>query len=152
MPQFSEPERVRVDSLKIDPATAPKSDETLIRLIREAVHGKVPVYLAIVPLARCGPFDVDYGPDVHPGVAALTEARAEQVAEQPIAMLVYPKGRWFVVSDDYPTLWAYRRNLPDYVPCVVLGKPEGEGVEIVQGPLTAEEAKAAIFGGSVEEK
>jgi hypothetical protein len=49
-------------------------------------------------------------------------------------------------------LWAYRRNLPDYVPCVVLGKPEGEGVEIVQGPLTAEEAKAAIFGGSVEEK
>ena len=149
MSRFSEPKQVRVDSLKIDPATAPKSDETLIRLIQAAVKGTVPVYFAIIPLSLCGPFDTEYRPDVHPGVAALTEARAKQVTEQPIAMLVYPKGRWFVVSDDYPTLWAYQRALPDYVPCVVLGKPEGEGVEIVQGPLTPEEAKAAIFGGSV---
>ena len=67
-------------------------------------------------------------------------------------MLVYPKGQWFIVSDDYPTLSAYQRNLPDFVPCVVLGRPEGEGVEIVKGPLTPEEAKAAIFGGTVAQE
>ena len=150
MTRFSKPKRVRVDSLKVDPETAPKSDETLLRLIGEAVEGRVPVYLAIVPLSRCGPFDADYGPHVHPAVAALTEARAKQVTEQPIPILVYPQGQWFVVSDDYPTLWAYQRNLPDSVPCIVLGKPEGEGVEIVKGPLEPDEAKAAIFGGMVE--
>lgn len=150
MTRFSKPKRVRVDSLKSDPSTAPKSDETLLRLIQDAVKGKVPVYLAIVPLSRCGPFDADYGPHVRPAIAALTNARTQQVTEQPIPMLVYPKGQWFMVSDDYPTLFAYMRNLPEQVPCVVLGKPEGEGVEIVKGPLTPEEAKTAIFGGMVE--
>ena len=148
MLQFSEPKRVRIDSLKVDPTTAPKSDETLLRLIQEAVKGKVPVYLAIIPLPLCGPFDTDYGLHVHPALAALTEARAEQVTDKPIPMLVYPHGRWFVVSDDYPTLWAYQRELAEHVPCVVLGKPEGEGVEIVDGPLSVEAAKGAIFGST----
>jgi hypothetical protein len=71
---------------------------------------------------------------------------AEQVAEKAPAMLVYPRGQSFVVSDDYPTLFAYLRNEWTYVAAVVLGEPEGEGVEIVRGPLSAEEAKAAIFG------
>lgn len=62
-------------------------------------------------------------------------------------MLVYPRGQSFVVSDDYPTLFAYLRSEWTYVAAVVLGKPDGEGVEIVRGPLSAEEAKAAIFGG-----
>jgi len=159
MPRSSEPERVRVDSLRIDPATAPKTDETLIRLIQEACEGKVPVYLAVIPLTRCVPFDLNYSPEVHPTIAALTEARAQQIADMTArdggapapSLLVYPRGQWFVVSDDYPTLFAYRRSEWTYVAAVVLGEPEGEGVEIVRGPLSAEEAKAAIFGGTVKE-
>ena len=151
MPRFSEPQWVRVDSLKSDPATAPKSDETLLRLIREAVEGKVHVYLAILPLARCVPFDLDYSPDVHPAIAALTEATAKQLAEKPPSMLVYPRGQSFVVSDDYPTLFAYMRSEWTHVAAVVLGEPGGAGVQIVRGPLSTEEAKAAIFGGVVGE-
>ena len=149
--RFSKPQRVRVDSLKSDPATAPKSDETLLRLIHEAVEGKVPVYVAIVPLVRCRQFDLDYGPERHPDIAALTQATAKQLDEKPPSILVYPRGQWFVVSDDYPTLFAYQRSEWTYVAAIVLGRPEGEGVEIVRGPLSAEEAKAAIFGGMVQE-
>jgi len=158
MPRFSEPQRVRVDSLKSDPATAPKSDETLLQLIHEAVEGKVPVYVAIVPLVGCRQFDLDYGPETHPAIAAAIEATVQQLSEldsgqlrPPPAMLVYPRGQWFVVSDDYPTLFAYLRSEWTYVAAVVLGRPEGEGVETVRGPLSAEEAKAAIFGGMVQE-
>ena len=63
MPRFSETRRVRVDSLRSDPATAPRSDGILLRLIHEAVEGKVPVYVAIVPLVRCRQSDLDYGPE-----------------------------------------------------------------------------------------
>jgi len=144
-----QPEWVRVDSLRSDPATAPKNDETLLELIQDACKGDVPVYLAILPLPRCVPFDTDYSPDIHPSIAALTEARAKQLDEKPPSMLVYPRGLSFVVSDDYPSLFAYMRSDWSYVAAVVLGKPEGEGVEIVRGPLSTEEAKTAIFGGSV---
>ncbi len=137
--------------LKSAPSIAPKSDETLLRLIHEAVEGKVQVYLAILPLTRCVPFDTDYSPEVHPAIAALTEARAKQLAEKPPSLLVYPRGDSFVVSDDYPTLFAYLRTEWTYVAAVVLGKPEGGGVEIVRGPLSPEEAKEAIFGEMVQE-
>ena len=159
MPRFSKPQRVRVDSLKSDPATAPKSDETLLRLIREAVEGKVPIYLAVIPLARCVPFDPDYSADVHPTITALTEAMAEQLRDldsgqpsPPPPMLVYPRGGSFVVADDYPTLFAYLQSEWTYAAAAVLGKPEGEGVEIVRGPLSVEEAKAAVFGGMVKQE
>jgi hypothetical protein len=159
MPRFGKPQRVRVDSLRSDPATAPKSDETLLRLIREAVEGKVPVYLAVIPLARCRQFDLDYGPQKHPAIAAIVAAKMQQIADMSASngrapapsMLVYPSGKWFMVSDDYPSLFAYLQAEWEYVAAVVLGTPEGEGVEIVRGPLSARAAKAAIFGGMVEE-
>jgi hypothetical protein len=81
MPRFSKSQRVRVDSLRSDPATAPNSDETLLRLIREAVEGRVLVHLAIIPLARCRQFDLDYGPEKHPAIAAIVEARVKQLAD-----------------------------------------------------------------------
>jgi hypothetical protein len=149
MPRFSEPRRVPIDSLKIDPAIAPKPDETLIRLVGLAVKGHMPVYLAQIPLAPCVPFDLDYGPEVHPAIAKLTQDRIEKLQQQPISMIVYPRGHWFIVSDDYPTLFAYRERLPSHAPCIVIGKPEGEHVEVLEGPLTPEEAKEAIFGGMV---
>jgi len=67
MPRSNEPRRVPIDSLKIDPAIAPKKDETLIRLVGLAVKGHMPVYLAQIPLALCVPFDLDYGPEVWAG-------------------------------------------------------------------------------------
>ncbi len=49
-------------------------------------------------------------------------------------LFVYQRGKWFVVSDDYIVLFAALNGLPDYVPCWVLGKPEGDLVRDVQGP------------------
>jgi hypothetical protein len=41
------------------------------------------------------------------------------------------------VSDDYIVLFAALNGLPDYVPCWVLGKPEGDFAPDIQGPVAS---------------
>lgn len=68
---------VPTDKLRTIPNLVPKRDDTFVRLVVEAVGGKVPVYLAAVPLASCVPFDLDYRPDLHPVGAAAIQAVLE---------------------------------------------------------------------------
>jgi hypothetical protein len=82
-----------------------------------------------------------------PGIATLTQERIEKLKREPIPRAVYLRGHWFIVSDDYPTLFAYLKSEWTYVSAIVLGTPEGEGVEIIRGPLRARAAEEAVFGG-----
>ena len=54
------------EKLRNIPDLVPKRDETFVRLLTEAGRGKVPLYLAGVPLELCVPFDADLLPDLHP--------------------------------------------------------------------------------------
>jgi hypothetical protein len=122
------------------PGLTPKHDERFSALLSSAVSGDVHIYFAAVPLALCVPFDLDYRPDLHPvGAAAIDQTTEAWSKGQFQNLFVYQRGNWFIVSDDYIPLFAALKGLPDYVPCWVLGKPEGNLVRDVQGPIDPKE-------------
>lgn len=139
---------IAVSDIHCLPDLTPKRDEQFSALIHGALSGDVPMYFAVVPLALCVPFDLDYRPDLHPigakFISQMTEAWSNGRFQN---MFVYQRGSWFVVSDDYIVLFAALLGLPDYVPCWVLGKPEGELVRDVQGPIASNEV-AKLLGMS----
>ena len=140
MPQMKPPIQspIAVSDIHFLPDLTPKHDEQFSALLQRAVSGDVPVYFAAVPLALCVPFDLDYRPDLHPiGAKAISQWTEEWSNGQFKNLVVYQRGKWFVVSDDYIVLFAALPGLPDYVPCWVLGKPEGDLVRDVQGPVAS---------------
>lgn len=137
--------RVPVEKLGVIPGLVPKRDDTFVRLLTEAVGGRVPVYLASVPLILCVPFDVDYRPDLHPvGAAAIRAIMKEAKLGRAAAMIAYPRGMWFVIADDYIRLLAALRNRADYVMCWILGKPDNDRIRDVQGPVELEDVPRAL--------
>jgi hypothetical protein len=109
----------------------------------EAVDGRVPLYLAGVPLVLCVPFDLDYRPDLHPVGAAAIRTVMED-ASLGAAMVAYPRGKWFVIADDYIRLFAALRGHEDYVMCWILGESDNELLRDVQGPSTLEDVPKAL--------
>lgn len=137
---------IAVSDIHSLPELTPKHDERFAALLQGAVSGDVPVYFAAVPLALCVPFDLDYRPDLHPiGGKAIGQMTEEWSNGQVHKLFVYQRGKWFVVSDDYIVLFAALKGLPDYVPCWVLGKPEGDLVRDVQGPIASNDV-ARLLG------
>ena len=131
---------ISVSDLHFLPDLTPKHDEQLVLLLQGALSGDVPVYFAAVPLALCVPFDLDCRPDLRPvGAMAITQVTEAWSKGQFENLFVYQRGKWFVVSDDYIPLFAALKGLPDYVPCWVLGKPEGDLVRDVQGPIASKD-------------
>lgn len=96
-------------------------------------------------MALCIPFDPDYRPDLHP-VSEQTIRQAMQRWQDGNlpAIIVYPRGIWFVVSDDYIPLFAALRGQPDYVPCWILGKPDNDLLKDTQGPFDPKELTKAL--------
>ena len=128
--------RTPVSELRLIPDLVPKHDERLSELMQQALAGKVAIYFAAVPVCLCVPFDLDYRPDQHPiGVAAVRETAERWRNGHFQNLLVYQRGVWFVIADDYIPLFAAISGMPDYVPCWILGKPESDHVKDVQGPL-----------------
>lgn len=137
---------IAVSDIHSLPDLTPKADDRFSALLQGAVSGDVPVYFAAVPLALCVPFDLDYRPDLHPvGAMAVSEMTEAGSNGQVQKLFVYQRGKWFVVSDDYIVLFAALNGLPDYVPCWVLGKPEGDLVRDVQGPIASNDV-ARLLG------
>jgi hypothetical protein len=140
-------ERVSPKDLVFLDDLRPKEDPKWNDLAMKAYGGGLPVYFAAVPLALCIPFDVDYRPDLHPlgkeAIAAVFE-EARKGNYQVLCMVVYQRGAWFVVSDDYIKLFAALKGRPDYVRCVVMGKPESELLKDVEGPMSQEDALRAL--------
>jgi len=146
--QPNEVKRVRVEGLQVDPALTPL-DPTLQGLMQEAFEGRVPLYRAEVPLALCVPGDPDCRPDLHPAGIAAIRLTIENWRNKRFAyLLVYPRGVWFVVSDDYPQLFAYLSVQADYVPCWVLGKPDNPLVKNVQGPIRHDDVRRILTGAA----
>jgi hypothetical protein len=135
--------RVPIDKLVTIPDLVPKRDDTFVRLLVEAVGGKVPVYLAAVPLVSCVPFDLDYRPDLHPVGAAAIRSVLEEV-KPGAAMIAYPRGKWFVIADDYIRLFAALRDRPDYIMCWILGKPDNELIRNIEGPVALKDVPKAL--------
>ena len=134
-----------VEKLGAIPGLVPKYDENFVRLLTEAVGGRVPVYLAGVPLMLCVPFDLEYRPDLHPvGAAAIRGIMKEAKLGRVAPMIAYPRGKWFVIADDYIRLFAALRSRSDYVMCWILGKPDNDGIRDVKGPVEVEDVPRAL--------
>ena len=103
------------------------------------------MYYGEVPIGQLVPFDLDYHPDKHPIKSKLIDTFVEEWKQGHFRkMLVYPRGAWFVVSDDYITLFAVLRGRPDYVPCWILGEPEHDQLENVQGPIAQADVRKIL--------
>src|SRR5260370_30326963 len=115
--------KIKVSDLKIDSSLQPKSDPEWLRLADGALKAQVPVYFAAVPLILCVPFDLDYRPDVHPVGQQAIRAFVEMADRQEFQnLIVYPRGKWFMISDHYIELFAALEAKPDFLPCFIMGK------------------------------
>ncbi len=56
----------------------------------------------------------------------------------------YPSDDKFIAPDDYFTFAACEHERLDFVPCYVLGTPDGDAVAHLQGPLTIEQIKKSL--------
>ena len=141
--------RVPISQLKIDPELKPTTDAKFIELLKDAVNGTVPVNFARVPLAICVPFDLDYRPDLHPITSSAIRQIGEQVRQgHAPTVFVYPRGKWFVVADDYIPLFAALEVRQEYVPCWILGTIQNTLVRDIQGPLNPEDFRTRVLGWS----
>lgn len=132
------------------PGLTPKADPEFDHKLDQALEGTLPVYFGAVPLACCIPSDPDYRPDLHPlGEAALLQYGQMAGKGKHQYLWVYQRGVWFVVADNYIPLFAALRGLPDYVPSMILGKPVGDLVKDLQGPITHDEVRQ-MLGFSAE--
>jgi len=131
---------MKVSDLKIDPSLQPKPDPEWIRLAQAALQGELPVYFAAVPLILCVPFDLDYRPDLHPvGKQAIHQFVEAAKMRGSNSLIVYPRGKWFVISDHYIDLFAALEARPDFLPCLILGKPDNDMVRDLQGPVAVQD-------------
>ena len=129
--------KINIKDINISPDLSPNIDRRLVLLIKQAAAGKLPVYFAAVPLVLCVPYDFDYRPDLHPiGEQAIRKFVEDAKANKFPRMLVYPRGKWFVVADHYIELFSTFEGLPAYAPCWILGKPDNEHIRDLQGPIT----------------
>ncbi|MGF1573632.1 MAG: hypothetical protein ACFCU1_11255 [Sumerlaeia bacterium] len=132
-------------NIKSAPDLAPAHDEQFAKLFASAINGTVPVYFAAVPVGNIVPFDLDYRPDLNKmGAAGIQHCFKQAQQGHFQKLIVYQRGAWFVVSDDYVPLFAYLQGGPDYMPCWIMGKPTGNGLKDVQGPLATTEVKKAF--------
>ena len=136
--------RVKLASLKFDPAFEPPHDEVLAYLCERAAVGGVPVFFASVPLGKVRPFSETFHPENHPKGRDIVEAiMANWRAGRFSYFWVYERGDSFIVSDDYFSLAAARRGQPDCLPCWILGQPVGDLADL-QGPLVVADVRKAL--------
>lgn len=117
------------------PELTPKKDEHLLSLLSQAFHNKIPVHFAVVPVSLIVPFDLDYRPDLHELGAKSIAAMVDELTNNKLAYpLLYPRGFWFILSDDYISLNAYIRVGVQAIGCFILGEfdhPQIKQIEVV---------------------
>ena len=134
-----------ISKITINPTLQPRHDSEWDRLFDAGLKGELPVYFAGVPPILCIPFDLDYRPDLHPiGAKSIQAAIDAAKANDFQNLIVYPRGRWFIISDDYIPLFAALQGRPDYLPCFVLGKPKNDMLVSVQGPIARRDLRKAF--------
>ena len=139
-------ENIELKDIHVHSQMAPKIDERFIELMHSALDGKTPIYFGWIPLSLCIPNDPDYRADCHPVISQNVDALVDRFLKKQLSrMIAYPRGSWFVIGDDYPPLFAYIKTKAEYVPCWIMGKPEGEDVQDLQGPIRLEDVPG-IFG------
>jgi len=138
--------KVNVSEIKIDPLLRPKTDPEWMRLAEGALKGEIPVYFAAVPLILCIPFDLDYRPDLHPHGQQAIRLFVEMANRQEFQnLIVYPRGKWFVISDNYIELFAALEGKPDFLPCFIMGVSNSDMVRDLQGPIDPKDLRK-VFG------
>lgn len=111
------------DSIKVDPTLRPNYDERFTEYYSDALESRIPVYYASVPIHLLVPFDLDYRPDKHPIGMKFIEALQNRWQQGNFnAIYAYQRGFWFVVSDDYISLFAAMMNNYETVVCMVMGE------------------------------
>jgi hypothetical protein len=136
---------MKPSDLHFDPNLTPERDENFIRHMSAALDGTEPIYFAAVPTSICIPFDRDYRPDLHPvGAEAIKQAAERGKKGEHQNLIVYQRGYWFIVSDDYIPYFGALTGMPDYLPCLILGKPDHPLVKDLQGPIDPKEFKKYI--------
>jgi len=136
---------VNPKDLKIDPRLNPKIDEVFVDLVKKALTGEVLVYFGAVPTVLCVPYDLDFRPDKHEIAKQLIDKYTEDNDNNEFHhLMVYPRGIWFIVPDDYIELFATFKGLPAYVPCWIFGKTDNEYVKDIQGPIHPENVRKLL--------
>ena len=128
-------EKVKIEDLELS-EYQPQKDEILIYLWEQALAGRTPVYFAAIPLKMIEPFDKEYDPRKHPIGNKAIEAIMEDWRNNKFQYTwVYPRDDKYILSDDYMVYYAALTGQPDFMPCLVLGKPENDAIKDIQGPL-----------------
>jgi hypothetical protein len=130
------PKMVKTSELDGVPEVArPPTDRRLMRLLKEALRGKVPIIRGMTHISLVHPHSLDHCLSIP---TPIIEGEVKRISNRkaPPAMLVYWSGTDFVMSDDYVLYLAHRKLRNTRVPVVVIGACPAEHVEVqaVGGP------------------
>lgn len=125
-----------------EPELEPMIDDIFIDLMLKSLRGHIKSYLATVPLNLIIPFDTEHNPESHRvGRQFLEEMTNDLMNGKTKSVMLYQKGRWFVLSDHYYELFAaINCDLPT-LDALIFGEFENSKVKIMKGPLNIEEVK-----------
>lgn len=127
--------------------TDPDRDERFLELGELCVKGELPMYFADAPMSAIVPFDFDYRPDrLKTHSAAMKVEEQEMLAHGLRPMIVYQRGIWLVVSDDYLRLFTLIFGGAEKVPLWLIGEPNSPFVNVIDGPLPLEKVREVFFG------
>lgn len=134
---------MKIDEIDIDHEYAPPQDEVFIEKYKRYSEGTLPMYLILVPSDYVKPFSLEYYPEdwtpFLPFIKSLVEKiNVEDFEDFPFPW-VYQKGRFLVISDDYPAYYAFLESKKGSMFCQCFGKPNHPEVKIIKGPFFKEQ-------------
>lgn len=131
-----------IENLGSIPELEPKIDEVFVDLMQKALKGQLNTYYAEVPLSLIIPYDIEHKPDSHPiGKQVIEEITNDFKKGKNRSVMLYPKGKWFILSDHYLEMFAAIDCNLLTLNCVIFGEFKNENVKIVKGPLSVDEIR-----------
>ncbi|HRK21526.1 MAG TPA: hypothetical protein PLX06_06950 [Fimbriimonadaceae bacterium] len=144
---FAKKKIVEIESLTVDPDLVPPTDERFQELLEECIAGTCPMYWAWIPTRFLIPSFPTFRPETKPTLISVIEALRIDIRNRRVSTIyTYSIGQWFVVSDDYPQMYAAMlENIPE-VPSYILGEPINPRTRDLRR-IPPDEVMIAIAGG-----
>lgn len=107
-------------------------DEKLIDLLRKAYSGEILCFVATIKSDYIKPFS-DFKPETSAGFEKYFLDKEKTGTPPPL--YVYLENGKFIMSDDFNSYYLYKKLNYQYIPCIVLGEAESNGISVKSDPF-----------------
>ncbi len=136
----NKPKSMKLADLHVDKEFAPPQDPVFMEKYIAYEKGDLALHIIMVPAVFVVPYSLEYFPEKWtPFLPFINELR-QKIEKEDFKNFPYPyvyqKGRHFVVSDDYPSYYAFVESGKAWMFCKCLGEPNHPDIKVLGGPFT----------------